>query len=495
MSSTDHQSFFQWFSLDTDSKDLIAQTEKLLVPHLGRVLERFYDRVLEREETRRFFADDKVVAHAKAAQKAHWQQLFSGRFDQEYFDSAARVGRVHYELRLPFIQYLGGYSSAGADMMDILVRKRMTSRAVLSKQVQLVNRLMMADCERVIASYFEAQHAEHSKALDVLTTGIFELEKGNLTRPIRQEDGIPARFDGIRESYNNLLGRWSGIISDATTRANSVADKISSTSELTREMAERAEQQAATLEEAVAAVSHVSAGTTEATHMVEKASRHSDLNRKDAEEGGLVVERAIEAMERIETSSSKIAKIVDVIEDISFQTNLLALNAGVEAARAGEAGRGFAVVASEVRSLAARASDSANEIKALIAESSIHVNDGSDLVRATGQSLSGIRQGVIDVSQLMSEISGVISRQSLSLQEIDSSMSDLGQTTLDNATRAGAVYETTSKLAEDSGRLKTSMDGFSTLGLHAVGGAEGRMDQEFEAYLANSVDGTEANAA
>jgi methyl-accepting chemotaxis protein len=471
MSSTDHQSFFQWFSLDTDSKDLIAQTEKLLVPHLGRVLERFYDRVLEREETRRFFADDKVVAHAKAAQKAHWQRLFSGRFDQEYFDSAARVGRVHYELRLPFIQYLGGYSSAGADMMDILVRKRMTSRAVLSKQVQLVNRLMMADCERVIASYFEAQHAEHSKALDVLTTGIFELEKGNLTRPIRQEDGIPARFDGIRESYNNLLGRWSGIISDATTRANSVADKISSTSELTREMAERAEQQAATLEEAVAAVSHVSAGTTEATHMVEKASRHSDLNRKDAEEGGLVVERAIEAMERIETSSSKIAKIVDVIEDISFQTNLLALNAGVEAARAGEAGRGFAVVASEVRSLAARASDSANEIKALIAESSIHV------------------------SQLMSEISGVISRQSLSLQEIDSSMSDLGQTTLDNATRAGAVYETTSKLAEDSGRLKTSMDGFSTLGLHAVGGAEGRMDQEFEAYLANSVDGTEANAA
>jgi hypothetical protein len=74
-------------------------------------------------------------------------------------------------------------------------------------------------------------------------------------------------------------------------------------------------------------------------------------------------------------------------------------------------------------------------------------------------------------------------------------MSDLGQTTLDNATRAGAVYETTSKLAEDSGRLKTSMDGFSTLGLHAVGGAEGRMEQEFEAYLANSVDGTEANAA
>lgn len=478
MSSSDHNSFFQWFCLDTDCKDLIRDTRDALIPHMDHVLDRFYARVLERPETRQFFPDDKTVAHAKAAQKSHWQKLFSGSFGQDYFESAARVGKVHYELRLPFIQYLGGYASAGADMMDLLIRKRMTGRAKLSKQIQLLNRLMLADCERVIDAYFKAQHAEQSKALDVLTAGIHELEKGNLAKPIRVEDGIPPRFDGIRKSYNNLIAHWSGILSDATTRSHSVADKIASTSVLTQEMAHRAEEQAATLEEAVAAVSNVTSGTTEATDMVKKATERSETNRKDAEQGGLVVEKAIEAMERIESSSSKIAKIVDVIEDISFQTNLLALNAGVEAARAGEAGRGFAVVASEVRSLAARASDSATEIKSLIADSSVHVNDGSDLVRATGDSLSGIREGVLDVSQVMTEISAVITRQSLSLQEIDTSMNELGRTTLDNATKANEVYETCSRLVEDAGQLKSTMDGFST-----AMGSENALDRDYEAHL------------
>lgn len=489
MPSSDHQSFFQWFGLNPDSKAKITEIGKLLLPHMDAVLERFYKRVLEREETRRFFPDEKTVAHAKAAQKAHWRRLFSGKFEQEYFDSAARVGKVHYDLRLPFIQYLGGYSSAGADMIDVLVRKRLTGRAALSTQVQLLNQVMLADCERVIASYFQAQHAEQSKALDVLTAGIHELEKGNLAKPIRVEDGIPPRFDGIRKSYNNLIAHWSGILSDATTRSHSVAGKIASTSVLTQEMANRAEQQAATLEEAVAAVSHVTSGTFEATDMVNKATERSETNRKDAEQGGLVVEKAIAAMERIESSSSKIAKIVDVIEDISFQTNLLALNAGVEAARAGEAGRGFAVVASEVRSLAARASDSATEIKSLIADSSIHVNDGSDLVRATGESLSGIREGVLDVSQVMAEISAVISRQSLSLQEIDSSMNELGRTTLDNASKANEVYETCSKLVEDAGQLKATMDGFST----AIGHDEAELDRNYEAHMASPDRAVRAN--
>ncbi|MDE4132298.1 globin-coupled sensor protein [Phaeobacter sp. QD34_3] len=480
MSSADHQSFYQWFGLDSDCKALVAETGKLLMPHMDRVLDRFYARVLEREETRRFFPDDKAVSHAKAAQKAHWVRLFSGQFDQGYFDSAARVGRVHYELRLPFIQYLGGYSSAGADMFDVLVSRRLTSRTKLSRQVQLLNRLMMADCERVIASYFEAQHAEHTKALDVLTGGIEELEKGNLSKPIQKEDGIPPRFDGIRKSYNNLISHWSGIISDATTRAHSVDEKVSSTAEMTKEMAERAEQQAAALEEAVAVVSYVTAGTKDVTLMVERASNRSEVNRNDAEQGGLVVQQAIEAVARIEESSEKIAKIVDVIDDISFQTNLLALNAGVEAARAGEAGRGFAVVASEVRSLAARASDSATEIKALIAESSLQVQQGSDLVRATGSSLEGIRDGVVDVSKVMTEIASHISSQARSLEEIDGNMTELGETTLDNATRASLVHQTSIKLTEDSAKLKTSMDGFNT----SVAGHERELDRDYEAHMA-----------
>lgn len=75
---------------------------------------------------------------------------------------------------------------------------------------------------------------------------------------------------------------------------------------------------------------------------------------------------SLEALENLKESMNRIAKIVDVIEEITEQTNLLALNASIIAAQAGEYGKSFSVVATQIRELSSRTAGQAKEIRNVI---------------------------------------------------------------------------------------------------------------------------------
>ena len=181
----------------------------------------------------------------------------------------------------------------------------------------------------------------------------------------------------IARGVTRALRRTVGI-------AGSVASASQQLAAATEQLSSGCQEQASSLEETAASLEQITGAVKQNAEHAQQVTHLATTAREDAERGGAVVTAAVTSMKELAATSTRIAEIINVVDEIAFQTNLLALNAAVEAARAGEYGRGFAVVAAEVRNLAQRSSQAAKEIKGLINESVRKVDAGSELVAKTG---------------------------------------------------------------------------------------------------------------
>ena len=308
-------------------------------------------------------------------------------------------------------------------------------------------------------------HSENqAKVVASLGARLSELSSGDLTTRI--SDRFPEDYEQLRLDFNRTVENLNGTVTKVVESASSIRNGAAEISQSSDDLSHRTESQAATLEETAAALDELTASVKSAADGARSVENIMNEAKKEAENSGIVVQSAVSAMTEIEQSSTHIAQIISVIDDIAFQTNLLALNAGVEAARAGEAGRGFAVVASEVRALAQRSSDAAMEIKTLIGDSSRQVERGVDLVGKAGEALQNIVERVNHISGLVTDIAEGAVEQSTGLGEINTGVVQLDQVTQQNAamveeaTAAGHMLNSdATKLAELVAHFKIAAGG------------------------------------
>ena len=287
----------------------------------------------------------------------------------------------------------------------------------------------------------QATEAEQAAVVDALGKALARLAEGDLTA--RVDGNLAGRYQRLKDDYNGAMTRLQEAmkaVADATGGLRSGADEIAGAAE---DLSRRTEQQAASLEETAAALDEITATVKRTAEAARQASGAVTSAKADAEQSGGVVRETVSAMAEIERSSTQIAQIVGVIDEIAFQTNLLALNAGVEAARAGEAGKGFAVVASEVRALAQRSAEAAKEIKTLISSSTGHVSQGVKLVGGTGEALQRIAAQVSEIDGLVSGMAASAQEQATGLNEVNTAVNQMDQVLQQNA----AMVEQTSAAA------------------------------------------------
>ena len=270
------------------------------------------------------------------------------------------------------------------------------------------------------------------------------------------DERIEADYQGIfgklKQDANATGERLTDVIGRIRESANTVSTGSNEIAQGNTDLSQRTEEQASSLEETASSMEEMTSSVRQTSENASHANNLAANAQEKAQKGGEVVSKAVGAMEEINTSSKKIADIIGVIDEIAFQTNLLALNAAVEAARAGEQGKGFAVVAGEVRNLAQRSAGAAKEIKDLIRDSVEKVDNGTDLVNKSGQTLAEIVDAVEKVNTMIKEISSASEEQASGIEQVNKAISQMDEMTQQNAAlveEASAASETMTEQAKN----------------------------------------------
>jgi methyl-accepting chemotaxis protein len=261
----------------------------------------------------------------------------------------------------------------------------------------------------------------------------------------------------------------AGSSQQVAAASRSASDSAASMAAVVEEMSVSISQVADNARDALKTASHAAELSDSGGGVIEQAT--SAINRIAD-----TVRQTSGAMRALDESATRISTVVQVIKEVADQTNLLALNAAIEAARAGESGRGFAVVADEVRKLAERTGKATNEINGMVlqiqhetrnsldsmATAVQQVDHGVDLAGSAGEAIRDIRSSVEQVVAVVNDIGNAISEQSIASQQIAQRVEQVAQASEENNAAAEETASAARTLSQLAGGLRNTVAQFRT---------------------------------
>ncbi|GAA5183675.1 hypothetical protein GCM10025771_35850 [Niveibacterium umoris] len=322
-------------------------------------------------------------------------------------------------------------------------------------------RLSVADKEGFFRQLAEAMN----QLLGVVSGGLEDIARvlnaiasGDLT--VRITSDYQGLFGRLKDDTNSTVDRLNdvlGRIREASDAVNTAAQEIAAGNS---DLSGRTEEQASSLEETASSMEELNTTVKQNADNAAQANKLAMQSNEVVQQGGAQVRKVVTTMDAIQSSATKIADIIGVIDSIAFQTNILALNAAVEAARAGEQGRGFAVVASEVRNLAQRSAQAAKEIKGLIADSVEKVGEGAREVRDAGATINTMVSSFEELARLVTDISQASREQASGIEQVSAAVGQMDEVTQQNAALVEQAAAAAESLEEQARALAGAVAAF-----------------------------------
>jgi methyl-accepting chemotaxis protein len=293
---------------------------------------------------------------------------------------------------------------------------------------------------------------------------VHELEQAETETQKRAAAERRSAMEGLASDFERSVNGIVRSVSSAATGMQTTAQSMTSTAS---DASARAATVSAASQSASDNVSTVAAAAEELSSSVEEISRQVNRSSEIATKAVGDAERTNATVQVLSTGAEKIGEVVKLIHSIAAQTNLLALNATIEAARAGESGRGFAVVASEVKALANQTAKATEEISGQVAAMQSSTNDAVAAINGITQTIAEMNEITVSISAAIEEQGAATREIARNIQsvaagsnEINSHIGGVTSAAAATGTAASDVLSNARELDNQSGMLRSAVDGF-----------------------------------
>jgi methyl-accepting chemotaxis protein len=426
----------RFMRINGETSVLLREFWKVAEPALPAILEAFYRHVTSEPDLARLVG--KNVPRLKAAQAAHWERLFNGRFDDAYMQSVRTIGLIHNKIGLESRWYIGAYNFVLNRLHELAVKSHHWKPRRLMAVLTAVTSAATLDMDIAISVYHEAMLIDRQQRQDKLTSAIKEFDAQ-----------IKAALDTVRTAASNMQDT-----------ANALAANAEAASRQTMVVAAASGEASTNVQTVADAAEELSASVLE-------ISRQAGESAEIAGQALAQANRTNTTVQGLADKARKIGDVVKLITDIASQTNLLALNATIEAARAGEAGKGFAVVASEVKNLANQTAKATEEISQQIAEMQQATGDSVTAIEGIAATITSVNGTAITIASAVEEqgtatkeIARNVQQASRGTQAVSNNIAGLTQAASDTGETATRVLASAAELSRQSEILHKQVEGF-----------------------------------
>jgi len=368
----------------------------------------------------------------------------------------------------PVMKKLPGKQAIANDKMDLLRDNLLAVISEIEKSSDsAINGLLQ---HRADASQYRGDYAKIIEGLNEVIEAVAnpmaeirtvfqEMAEGRLNQLMNGE--YKGDYNQIQSAINNTVAAFNKVLGEINQIAEEVAIGAGQVAESSQSLSQASTEQAASVQEITATMNEVAAQTRQNAVNASRASEMADEVKGNAVYGNEEMQEMLKAMADINDASSKISRIIKVIDEIAYQTNILALNAAVEAARAGQHGKGFAVVAEEVRNLAARSANAAKETTTMIEGSITKVEMGTKIANETALALNKINEGVSSVADLINEIATASNDQASAINQVNVGIGEISEVTQMNTATSEESAASSEELANRAELLKKRVGRFT----------------------------------